>query len=255
VTRPHGTKDFWLAALRADGAALLAAVEHADVADRPVPSCPQWTVSDLARHLGAFYNRILTMAGSSPVDEQWPPLQRWEQAHAPQDGTIAWLGAQFAGLLAHLDSLEEYEPVWNWSPQPRTAGFWMRRAAHETAVHRWDAQLAIRLPEPIEAKLAGDTVTEALDTFLPAGMGRTFTGEANGLVRLTATDLGQEWRIRLHGTGVALLDVDFSPSDGSSRAEASGSASDLALALWGRVPFDVLEIAGDTELLSVLQVG
>jgi len=254
VTRPHGTKDFWLATLRADGAALLASVEHADVADRPIPSCPQWTVADLARHLGAFYSRILTMAGPAPADEPWPPLSSWESAHAPQDGAIAWLGTQFAGLIAHFDGLDADAPVWNWSPQPRTAAFWMRRAANETAVHRWDAQLAIRLPEPIEAKLAGDTVSEVLDTFLPAGVHRRHTGEASGLVRLTATDLGQQWRIRLHGTGVALLDAESTAHEGSAVAEASGSASDLALALWGRVPFDVLEISGDTDLLPALLV-
>jgi hypothetical protein len=36
---------------------------------------------------------------------------------------------------------------------------------------------------------------------------------------------------------------------------ASGTASDLALALWGRVTFDVLETAGDDSLLEALRVS
>ena len=50
--------------------------------------------------------------------------------------------------------------------------------AHETAVHRWDAQLATGLAEPLESKLAGDTVAEVLDTFLPAGRRRAASDEA-----------------------------------------------------------------------------
>jgi hypothetical protein len=78
------------------------------------------------------------------------------------------------------------------------AAFWFRRMAHETAVHRWDAQLAVRLPEPLESKLAADTVAEALDTFLPSGRQRS-PHNLTGLVHLTATDLGQEWYCATQG--------------------------------------------------------
>jgi len=48
-------KEFWLAALRADGSAFLAAVSQPGVLGRAVPSCPDWSVGELVRHLGAFY--------------------------------------------------------------------------------------------------------------------------------------------------------------------------------------------------------
>ncbi|HEX6871166.1 MAG TPA: hypothetical protein VF163_08715, partial [Micromonosporaceae bacterium] len=134
--------------------------------------------------------------------------------------------------------------------------FWHRRMAHETAVHRWDAQVATGLPEPLETKLAADTVAEALDTFLPAGRHRS-AAKASGLVHLIAADLGQEWYVRLRGEGVALLDVGTLLDDDAhpARAAASGSASDLALALWGRVAFDVLDTGGDLGLLEALRVA
>ena len=53
--------------------------------------------------------------------------------------------------------------------------------------------------------------------------------------------------MRLRGDGIALLDTDtlLDDDDPHERAMASGTASDLLLALWGRVAFDVLETAGD----------
>ncbi len=123
-------------------------------------------------------------------------------------------------------------------------------------MHRWDAQLASSLPEPLESKLAGDTVAEVLDTLLPAGRRRS-PSDSTGVVHLAATDLGQEWTVRLRGQGIALLDTDTLLDDDAhpARATASGTASDLALAMWGRVAFDVVETAGDEALLEALRVA
>jgi hypothetical protein len=76
-------------------------------------------------------------------------------------------------------------------------------------------------------------------------------------VHLIATDLGHEWYVRLRGGGVSLLDTDTLLDDDShpARATGSGSASDLALFLWGRVNVDVVETAGDTELLKALRIA
>jgi uncharacterized protein (TIGR03083 family) len=252
-----GSKEFWQAAVRADGAGLLAAVSEPGALTRPVPSCPEWTVGDLARHVGSFYHRIRLHAGSAGPEERWPPLSIPDEAPAAGEQTLpGWLEAQLAMVEAHLELLDPDLPTWNWAPQARVAAFWHRRAAHETAVHRWDAQLATRLPEPIESKLAGDGVAEVLDTFLPGGRRHVDT-EAYGLVQLTATDLGHTWYVRLRGAAVSLLDTDtlLDADEHRTRAAASGSASDLMLSLWGRVPFEVLDTSGDPALLSALRVG
>jgi uncharacterized protein (TIGR03083 family) len=168
---------------------------------------------------------------------------------------VSWFGTELAELQAFLDALDPDLPAWNWAPQARIAGFWHRRMAHETAMHRWDAQVSSGLPEPLESKQAVDIVAEALDTFLPGGRQRT-PSSVTGLVHLVASDLGQDWYARLRGQGVALLDTDTLLDDDShpARAAASGTASDLALALWGRVSFDVMETAGDSALLEALRV-
>jgi uncharacterized protein (TIGR03083 family) len=257
MSRTAGNKDFWLAALRAEGSAFLSAIEQDDVLTRPVPSCPDWTVGDLVRHLGGVYRRVHVNAGSGQANQAWPKLGVPDDAPDAADLRILpWFRQELVEVERFLDAVDPDLPAWNFAPQARTVGFYHRRMAHETAVHRWDAQFATGRPEPIESKLAGDTVSEVLDTFLPAGRRRN-QSDATGVVHLLATDLGHGWTARLRGQGIALLDTDTLLDDDEhpARASASGTASDLALAMWGRVSFDVVETAGDGSLLEALRIS
>jgi hypothetical protein len=61
--------------------------------------------------------------------------------------------------------------------------------------------------------------------------------------------------VRLRGDGVWLLDTDTLLDEPTvARASASGGASDLALALWGRIPFTVVEVSGEPELLEAIRI-
>lgn len=254
MSRPHGGREFWLGALRAEGPAFGAALAEAPP-DAPVLSCPDWTVTDLAHHLGSTYRWLRTFLTTDPLGCPDPP-----PAHPtglPTGAELApWWRAEFDQLLTVLDGLDPETPAWNWAPQPKKAAFWQRRIAHETAIHRWDAQLAVAAGEPIEAKLACDGVSEALDTWLPAGR-RKVHRPWYGMVHLTATDTGVEWYLRLRGAGVALLDTDtiLDSDEHPARVRAAGTASDLLLALYGRLNFDALTVAGDTDLLTGLRIG
>jgi uncharacterized protein (TIGR03083 family) len=246
----HGNKEFWLAALRADGPAFRAAVVEADPAAQ-VPSCPEWTVAQLTGHLAGIYGWVAGHVGRGVTTAPEP------RAREPVAASVAEFDERLGALLTLLDALDPEMPAWNWAPQSKKAGFWHRRMAHETAVHRWDAQMATGLAEPLEAKLAADGVAEVLDTWLPAGKGKCAV-ERQGMVALSASDLEETWHLRLRpGGGVALLDTDtlLDDDDLHERAVAQGSASDLELALYGRVGFDVLILAGEETLFDCLCVG
>jgi uncharacterized protein (TIGR03083 family) len=249
MSKPQLNKDFWLGALRAEGDAFRAAVAGGAQLDAEVPSCPGWTVADLVRHLTNLYGKVRRNVTRGVTE----PFEAWE-ADGAGDPVGTWAD-EYVELLATLDALDPDLPTWNWAPLPKKAQFWHRRMAHETAVHRWDAQMATGMAEPIEAKLASDGVTEVLDTFLPAGR-RHVKDERFGMIALHATDLDQVWYVRLRGHGVALLDTDtlFDSDDHHERVTASGTASDLVLALWGRVTFDTLDVGGDLHLLEGLRV-
>ena len=254
MARTHGTKDMWLASLRADGATFQAAVAGAELT-APVPSCPGWTVADLVHHLGIVYRWVNAHVVRGVTSKPDRPMPAFAAEPRPDD-LLAWWDEQFAALLRTLDVLDPDMPAWNWAPQAKRAGFWHRRMAHETSVHRWDAQMAIGQAEPIEMRLATDGVAEALDSWLPAGR-RLGPVDAHGMIALHATDAENTWHVRLRGAGIALLDTGtiFDDDDPQARVVVSGSASDVLLALWGRIGFDVLDVTGDESLLPALRVG
>jgi uncharacterized protein (TIGR03083 family) len=253
MNRLHATKDFWLAALRADGPALRDAVAQTGP-DAPVPSCPEWTVADLVGHVTGLLHwvrehvprGVTTLPTVRPETE---PLADWSQA-------LDALRRELTGTIETLDAVDSEVPAWNWAPQPKKAAFWQRRMAHEISVHRWDAEVAAGRPAAIETKLAADGVGEVLDTWLPAGRRKGGT-DRHGVVHLTATDAGYEWFVRLRGSGVALLDTGtiLDKDDHHPRAEARGTAGELLLTLMGRRSRDILLISGEPELVGALQIG
>jgi uncharacterized protein (TIGR03083 family) len=250
--RSHGNKEFWLATLRAEGPAFRHAVIEAEP-DAPVPSCPEWTVAELTGHLTRLYVWVNGHVGRGVVTPPADPQPDGAATATPEE-----FDAAFADLLTRFDILDPEMPAWNPAPQAKKVAYWQRRIAHDTTIHRWDAQMAaVGLTEPLEAKLAADIVSEVLDTMLPAGRGRR-APDRHGMVALQATDLEHTWHVRLRsGGGVALLDTDtlFDDDVLHERAVAAGSASDLALALWGRIGFDVLTVTGEERLLECLRVG
>jgi uncharacterized protein (TIGR03083 family) len=254
MSKPHLTKDFWLGALRAEGDAFRAAVAADGAMGREVPSCPEWTVTDLTIHLAKVY-RYVRGHITRGTTERPDPARASELPDPTGEPLQAWID-EFTELLATLDAVEVERPAWNWAPQAKKAVFWHRRMAHETAVHRWDAQMATRLAEPIDAKLASDGITEVLDSWLPAGR-RVGPTDRAGMIALHANDIGTTWYVRLRGAGVALLDTDtlLDTDDHHERVTANGSASNLLLALWGRVGFDTLQVTGESRLLDGLRAG
>ena len=253
MNRLHATKDFWLAALRADSPALQEAVAEAGP-DATVPSCPDWTVAALVEHLTSLLHwvRATVPRGVTATPQSRPSAGEPPEWSAALDG----LRRELTGTIETLEALEADFPAWNWAPQAKKAGFWHRRMAHEISVHRWDAEAAAGRPTAIETKLAADGVSEVLDTWLPAGRRKGPT-DLHGVVHLVASDAGHEWFVRLRGQGVALLDTGtiLDSDDRHARGHATGTASDLLLMLMGRQTTDRLVVAGDPRLIAALRTG
>ena len=244
--------EFWLDSLRREGAAFRAALTP-ETLGSPVPSCPDWNVEALVAHVGAVYR----FHGAHLVRGVTSQPEGWEEPAAAPTGpaVIEWWDESFRIILAALESTDPDAPAWNWSiVQDKVARFWFRRMAHETAVHRWDAQLGAgaALTESIETRLAVDGVDEMLDTFLPSKHDWDPQG-LRGVVTLRATDADAHWTVRLRGVGISLLDTNTVFDDSPhAQSAVSGTASDLLLALWGRVPFSVLTVEGNPDLLQTM---
>ncbi len=244
----RGGKEFWLSALRHDGA-LMDQAATADALEEPLPDRPGLTVATILGTLGAEYRWVCDLLERGTTTPPDLPLPE------PPVGTpvLDWWWESYRQLLLTLDRTDADRPAWNWAPQPRRAGFWHRRMAHLTALDRWDVQLATGATEPLEAKAASDGIAELFDTRLAAVRG-PHRHDPTGVVRLIAADTGYEWFIRLRSPGFALLDMT-SHHPPRVRAVAAGTASDLLLALTNRIPFSLISTAGDGRLLTQLIPG
>jgi uncharacterized protein (TIGR03083 family) len=226
-------------AIRADGGALATAAANAGV-DAAVPSCPLWTVADLLGHIG----RIHRWVASGIVDRATNRDTHWSQAEPPPaDERVEWFAA---GVPMLADALADAGPeveLWSWTPD-KTSGFWARRQAHETAIHRYDAQLAAGRTEPIVAPLAVDGIDELFDLIPFWPWADRVRGEGETL-HFHCTDGDGEWLARLTD-GPLVVTREHAKGDVAAR----GTASDLLLFLYGRAGIDRLEVFGDASLLA-----
>jgi uncharacterized protein (TIGR03083 family) len=228
-----------LAALRAEGAALAAAARAAGL-DARVPSCPDWDVAGLLRHTAYGYRwvtHILRERRTTELPyEEVPPAP----PNDPFDEYDRTLGELVDALADAGDAT-----VWTWWPPDQTAAFWARRMAHETSVHRWDAQLAQGDPRPVATDRAVDGIDESLTVFVGDYLRGQPQEGLRGTAAVTATDTGDTWHLTLRPDGVDVT-REAAPADATVR----GPASDLWLALWGRGTS--VETAGDERIVQLL---
>jgi uncharacterized protein (TIGR03083 family) len=202
----------------------------------PVPRDPV----DLVLHTGMVHRHKLEIVRgrlARPPDP-WPPPS------PPRAELLGWYEQGLEELLTVLEATDPGTRVWTFHRPDQTVGFWRRRMAQETAVHRVDAESAHGEPRPVPAALAADGVTELLEVFLaPHAEGEPVGGRGEPL-HLHATDTEGEWRLRLLPAGVEV-------GHGHARADAAaaGTASDLLLFCWGRAGADPLARSGDPALL------
>jgi uncharacterized protein (TIGR03083 family) len=129
--------------------------------DRLVPSCPEWTVADLVQHVGTVYlHKVATMRdGAMPSD--WPP------AGLNDEEPVALLDRAYAELMGEFARRQPEDSAPTWYDPDQTVGFWIRRMAQETVIHRIDAELGADLPvAPVPDDLAIDGIDELLKIFV-----------------------------------------------------------------------------------------
>jgi uncharacterized protein (TIGR03083 family) len=230
----------WPAAIERESAALRDAASDLDL-DARVPACPDWTVADLLRHVGSAHQNASLIVGER---RQRHPSQE-EVQPAPDVDPVDWLVSSTAALVDVLRTTDRTTPVWSFGPD-RTAAFWARRMAHETAVHRVDAEQAANRASVLDRELADDGIDESLHVFVPL-LARGDDGPAGGELLLHALD-GRSW-VLAFGAGTVEVEAVHRQSD----ACVQGSAAELLLWLWGRLPTQALTLYGDPVLAERLQ--
>lgn len=222
---------------------MVAALEAGPDLSAPVPSCPDWTLETLTNHTGRVVGWATAAVRTGGENSDGPP----PFPSRPDSVDPGWFRSVIDDLVAALEEVGAEAPSWNHLAQPKFTRFWFRRQAHELAVHRWDAENA-RKPggaTPVETELALDGIDELVDIMFNLG----YQGQdLGGSVHLHATDSPHgEWLFRTV-EGELLVGHDHQKAD----VAVKGTASDLLLWLWGRLPHDTdrLERFGDEQVLA-----
>ncbi|GHA03896.1 maleylpyruvate isomerase family mycothiol-dependent enzyme [Streptomyces echinoruber] len=238
------------AGVAVETARFVAAVKDADLATA-VPSCPGWTLADLIKHTGSV-QRWFSVLLRARVQE--PPRTRDVDLRLPdqEDGYVDWL-AESATVAADAFAATDPDlPMWAWGADQH-ARFWARRMLFETLVHRADAELALGLRPTIDRPAAVDGIDEFLVNlpfaafFAPKVAGLRGPGRT---IRFRATDGDGDWLVRLRPDGFGLDTAH--PAADTADATVRGTAADLLLLVYGRLPYDaeVLAHEGDEDLLA-----
>jgi uncharacterized protein (TIGR03083 family) len=226
-----------LAQLEDDGMRLAAA---AVALDAEVPPCRPWTVRDLVTHVGGVH-RWATSIVRDRLDHD--PAPRDEDLATPGSrDPVEWFRDGHAELLATLRKADPDLQCYAFLPAPSPLAFWARRQAHETAIHRADAESALGEITPFAPAFAADGIDEMINGF--ARRRRSFRYvDSPRFLALSPGD-AEGWTITLAPDGVR-----STPGVAPTEAMISGSASDLYLWLWNR-PATVV-VAGDQDAAAL----
>lgn len=238
-----GTAEY-LAHLDADFEAMLAASDDLGLA---VPGCPDWDVAALLSHvLGVYRHKVACMRlDANPGDRAsggWGDVAEGEDVRE-------LIRAAYSELRELLETRGPDEPTYAWWPSEQTVGFWHRRMAQETTVHRWDAESAVDGSDgagDVPDDLAADGVDELLG-WLRWPWDEVPQAEATGQRVLVACE-DHSWTITLNETSVEVVG-----GAGEADALVAGQPSGLLLHLWGRPGEHGIATTGDETALRLLR--
>ena len=215
----------------------------------PVPTCPEWTLKQLFRHVGRgnrWAAQIIADRRSEPLD---PRDVRDGKPPEDSDAAVDWLikGAQH--VVDAVDRVGPETRVWTFLG-PRPCGWWIRRRLHEATVHRADAAFALGLDYDLSPELAADGISEWIERVSVEARPRSLPLELGRTLHLHATDDGLgptgEWTI----TSDAEDGVTWSHDHGKGDVALRGQAKDLLLAVVRRrtVADGGIELFGDAAV-------
>lgn len=198
--------------------------------DARVPSCPDWSLTELVWHLGRVQRFWASTVRAGAAEPQFPPD---EPGPTDADELDAWFRASTRGLLTTLHEVAWDQPAWTWWKEDRTVGAIARHQVQEAAVHRWDAQLAAAgHPDPLPTKIAEDGVDEFL---------------------WIAKQMRGPEPITFHAEDTGAV---FAAGPGTPAVMVSAPASDLVLLLYSRIDADAESVAveGDRDKLDAFLI-
>ncbi|WP_371668894.1 maleylpyruvate isomerase family mycothiol-dependent enzyme [Streptomyces sp. NBC_00289] len=223
-----------------------------------VPSCPDWSLEELVRHVGGalrWVELLVRTRAAEDIPEERVPLSGGPAERGDAVALDAWLAETGEMLVGTLREAGPDTRVWAWAGIP-DSGFWARRMTHELVIHRADAALAAGLPFDVAPEVAADAIDEWLQLveFAQRTEPDDPANELRGLgrsIHLHATDTGPslnaEWLVEL--TEDVLV---WRRGHARATVVLRGPLTAVLLAFYRRLPLDgpEVEVLGERELLE-----
>ena len=248
-----------IACLRREGERLAAAADRATFA-APVPACPGWQVRDLLKHLGYVHRWAAGYVREQRT--QWVDRLSEEEilTGGPSDDMLAtWFRQGLAELVQVLSAAGPETNCWTFLDAPSPVAFWARRQAHETTIHRVDAEQAAAAagaagfadPPDIDPRFAIDGIDELIMGFLARDARRGRWDGPPAVLGIHAQD-------GAGGTAHWLMDaapgrLAVARGTGPAGCDVTGPAARLYLLLWNRAGLDGLAVGGDASQLAAFR--
>ena len=226
--------------LESDGRLLIVAAQRAGW-DAPVPGT-EWNVRDLVTHTGGIHRWAadVVTTGSSTLATT---AGRAVGTGPADDELVDWFQSGHAALVATLRSAAPDVECAAFLPADSPLHFWSRRQAHETAIHRTDAEGAAGGDvTPFEVEFAQDGIAEMLRGFVAS---KPNPPERKATFGFDTAD-GPSWLVTF---GAERVEVDESDQLDGSDVIVHGDSSGVYRWLWNR-PSDVV-VDGDPELATL----
>jgi uncharacterized protein (TIGR03083 family) len=218
-------------------ARLLASIAADAPMEAPVPMCPGFTVRETVRHIGSVYRvaRLWIVHGRRP--------EHWRRNPLPEQSVLDYFEQGYDELVAELAAHGPGERAATWWPEDPTYGFWRRRMAHETTVHRTDVESAAGA-EPGE--IPEDVAVDGIDEVLSLWFGQRLrllglSGGESGTVAVSAG--GHTWVARAGPDGTEAWRVSARAAEDVD-AMVTADPMTLYLWLWGRLPLHRVKVNG-----------
>ncbi len=125
-----------------------------------MPQYPDWTARDLITHTAMIHGRTTAICETLPRDRISAPRL------SEGDDAFAWYEANLAAMLDALGQADLSTPVWTLTSDG-TVGFWLKRMAVETAIHRWDIEDAFGESHPLDTDVSRMALDEFGEMWMP----------------------------------------------------------------------------------------
>jgi uncharacterized protein (TIGR03083 family) len=174
-----------------------------------VPSCPEWTVRDLAEHLGKVHRwaqELVRVRATKRISLSTMDLGAIEVGSE-------WLRSGGRSLVETLRVADPDESMWAWGADQHVR-FWARRQLHETLVHRIDLELAKGAASSVDPAIALDAVDEFLENLKSdrdVAVRARPTHNGSERLEIRSADSTKRWSVELTADGYEFVDSSSEP--------------------------------------------